>query len=197
MRHAPLTVRRWTREQYDRLVDAGLLHGELIELIGGQLLVAEPQGAYHASRIGAAGDTLRSAVPPGWLVRVQMPVALDDESAPEPDLALVPGTWADYDSSHPARPVLVIEVAESSLAFDRREKGSLYARAGLPDYWILNLVDRVLEVYRDPVRDAAASFGWRYGTVERMTPPAIASPLALPIVRIPVSAFLPQRAGVP
>ena len=119
-----------------------------------------------------------------------MPVALDDESAPEPDLALVPGTWADYAANHPARPVLVVEVAESSLAFDRREKGSLYARAGVPDYWILNLLDRVIEVYRDPVRDAAGPYGWRYGAVERLAPTAVASPLALPSVRIPVRALL-------
>ena len=190
MRQAPLTLRRWTRAEYDRLVDAGMFHGEPVELIGGQLMVAEPQGAYHSSGIGAAGDTLRSALPRGWLVRVQMPLALDDESAPEPDLALVPGTWADYTANHPARPVLVVEVAESSLAFDRREKGSLYARAGVPDYWILNLVDRVLEVHRDPAPDASAPYGWRYRTIESLTSTATASPLALPSVRIPVRDFL-------
>jgi Uma2 family endonuclease len=191
MRQAPLTVRRWTRAEYDRLVEAGVFHGEPVELIGGQLVVAEPQGTYHSSRIGAAGDALRAAVPPGWLVRVQMPVALDDESAPEPDLALVPGTWADYDARHPARPVLVVEVAESSLAFDRRDKGSLYARGGVLDYWILNLVDRVLEVYRDPAPDTSAPYSWRYRTVERLTAAATVSPLALPSVRIPVRYFLP------
>lgn len=191
MRQAPLTVRRWTREEYERLVNAGVFHGEPIELIGGQLVVAEPQGAYHSSRIGAAGDALRALLPPGWVVRIQMPVALDDESAPEPDLALVPGTWADYDTGHPGPPALVIEVAESSLSFDRREKGSLYARAGVPDYWVLNLVDRVLEVYRDPARDASSPHGWRYGTVERLTPVAALSPLALPSVRIAVQSFLP------
>jgi Putative restriction endonuclease len=171
-------------------VDAGLFHGEPVELIGGQLVVAEPQGTYHSSRIGGAGDTLRSALPPGWLVRVQMPLALDDESAPEPDLALVPGTWADYERIHPTRPALIVEVAESSLVFDRREKGSLYARAGVADYWILSLIERVLEVYRDPVPDTTAPYGWRYGTVERVAPLAVASPLALPSVRIPVRAVL-------
>ncbi len=191
MRQPPLTLRRWTREEYDRLVNAGLFHEEPVELIGGQLIVAEPQGTHHSSKLGAAGDALRTALPPGWLVRVQMPVALDDESAPEPDLALVPGTWTDYETSHPARPALVVEVAESSLAFDRREKGSLYARAGVPDYWILNLVDRVLEVYRDPTPDASAPYGWRYRVVERLTSTATASPLELPSVRIAVRDFLP------
>jgi Uma2 family endonuclease len=190
MKDAPLTIRRWTRAEYDRLVDLGVLHGEPVELIGGHLVVGEPQGSYHASRVGATGDVLRAALPPGWLVRVQMPVALDDESEPEPDLALVPGAWANYDADHPARPALVIEVAESSLAFDREDKGSLYARGGVRDYWILNLVDRVLEVYRDPGPDAAAPYGWRYRAVERLAPGAVVSLEALPAVRIPVDDLL-------
>ena len=191
LKQAPLTRWRWTRADYDRLVDTGVLHGEPVELIGGHLVVAEPQGSYHASRIGAVGDALRAVLPPGWLVRVQAPVALDDESEPEPDLALVPGTWADYDAGHPARPALVIEVAESSLAFDRADKGSLYARGGIRDYWIVNLIEAVLEVYRHPALDATAPYGWRYQTVERLAAPSVVSPLALPSVRLAVSDFLP------
>jgi Uma2 family endonuclease len=99
-------------------------------------MIAEPQGSCHFSRVGAAGDALRAALPSGWLVRVQIPVALDDESEPEPDLAVVPGTWADYETGHPSRPALMVEVAKSSLVFDRAEKGSPYARAGIADYWI-------------------------------------------------------------
>ena len=190
MRQAPLTIRRWTRAEYDRLVELGMLQGEPVELIGGQLVVAEPQGSYHASRIGAAGDALRAVLPPGWLVRVQMPVALDDESEPEPDLAVVRGAWADYDANHPVRPALVIEVAESSLAFDRRDKGSLYARGGVLDYWIVNLIDRVLEVYRDPGADAAARHGWRYRSAARLGPGEVASLLLLPSVRLAVSDLL-------
>ena len=161
-----------------------------MELIGGHLIVSEPQGSYHASRIGATGDVLRAALPPGWLVRVQMPVALDDESEPEPDLALVPGAWADYDRGHPARPALVIEVAEASLAFDREDKGSLYARGGIGDYWIVNLVDGVLEVYRDPAPDASAPHGWRYRAVERLEAGAAVSLAALPAVHLAVADLL-------
>src|SRR3990167_10219748 len=113
MRQAPLTLRRWTRAEDDRLAGLGVLHGEPVELIGGQLVVAEPQGSYHATAIGAVDDALRAALPPGWIVRAQMPVALDDESAPEPDLAVVAGVRADYRASHPPRPALALEVAES------------------------------------------------------------------------------------
>ena len=81
MKQIPLTLWRWTRAEYDRLV-------------GGQLVVAEPQGSYHASALGTAGDALRAVLPQGWPVRIQMPVALDDESESEPDLAVVTGTWS-------------------------------------------------------------------------------------------------------
>ena len=191
MRQAPLTLRRWTRAEYDRLVDLGVLHGEPVELIGGQLVVAEPQGSYHATAIGAVDDALRAALPQGWVVRAQMPVALDDESEPEPDVAVVPGERADYRADHPARPALVVEVAESSLAFDREDKSSLYARGGVHDYWIVNLVERVLEVYRDPGPDPTAPYGWRYRAVERLGPAAVVSPLALPSMRLAVSDLLP------
>lgn len=190
MKQAPLTLHRFTRIEFDRLVDLGAFHGEPVELIGGLLVVAEPQGSYHASTVGAVGDALRAVLPPGWLVRAQMPVALDDQSEPEPDLAVVPGAWADYRTDHPARPVLVIEVAETSLAFDRGEKASLYARGGVRDYWVVNLVDRALEVFRDPEPDRTAPHGWGYRTRERLGPAAVVSLLALPSVRVAVSDLL-------
>jgi len=90
-----------------------------------------------------------------------------------------------------ALPVLAVEIAESSLSFDRRQKGSLYARAGLGDYWIVNLVDRVLEVYRVPLADPAAPYGWRYAEVQTLSPGETASPLAAPAARVPVDDLLP------
>ena len=191
MGQPPLTLKRWSRDEYERLVDLGMLRGEAVELVGGQLLVAEPQSSSHASVLGRAGDALRAALGAGWVVRVQMPVALDDESEPEPDLAVVPGVWADYESRHPTTPALAVEVSETSLAFDRGEKAGLYARGGLRDYWIINLVDRVLEVYRDPAPDDGAPHGWIYRRVERLVAPAMVSLLANPDVRIPVGELLP------
>lgn len=106
-------------------------------------------------------------------------------------MAVVRGRPRDYREAHPSRPALVVEVAESSLTFDRNVKGSLYARAGVPDCWIVNLVDRALELHRAPIRDAAAPFGWRYGSVEVLTPDAPALPLARPEARIAVADLLP------
>src|SRR5262245_62383943 len=110
---APLTARRWKRVEYDRLVELGVFEGEPLELIGGQLIVAEPKGTYHTSAVTAAEYALRAVLPSGWIVRTQQPVSLDDESEPEPDLAVVPGRPGDYGHAHPARPPLAVAVAAS------------------------------------------------------------------------------------
>jgi Uma2 family endonuclease len=191
MAQAPLTVRRWTRAEYERLVELGLFERDPLELVGGQLIVAEPRSAYHASAIRRVDYALRGALPPGWIVSIQSPVSLDDESEPEPDLAVLPGRPGDHSTAHPSHPALVIEVAESSLTFDRRDKGSLYARAQLPEYWIVNLVERVLEVYRDPRPDPTAHYGWRYRSVATLTSPAVIVPVGVASVQIPVSDLLP------
>ncbi|RPH77419.1 MAG: Uma2 family endonuclease [Candidatus Rokuibacteriota bacterium] len=191
MAQAPLTVRRWTRREYERLVDLGAFEREPVELLGGHLIVAEPQESYHVTAVGMLGSRLASILPPGWIARVQAPLALDEESAPEPDLAVVRGTWADYRDAHPTSAALLVEVADSSLVFDRDQKGSLYARARVVDYWIVNLVDRLLEIYRDPGPDPAAPPGWRYRSRITLSPPAAVAPLALPAVRLSVGELLP------
>jgi Uma2 family endonuclease len=184
--------RRFSRAEYERLIELGVFQaGEPIELIGGELMVAEPQGAAHYTAIRKIAKALEAAFGRGWEVRTQGPIGLDDDSEPEPDVAVVPGSPDDYGRAHPSRPVLTVEVAESSLNIDRRHKGSLYARAGLPDYWVLNLIDRVLEVYREPVEDSTAPFGWRYARGEVLDVSARVAPLAAPASAILVSQLLP------
>jgi Uma2 family endonuclease len=187
MAQTPLTLRRWKRVEYERLVDLGAFDREPIELIGGHLIVAEPKGSRHATAVDAADETLRAVLPPGWVVRNQNPVALDEESEPEPDLAVVPGARGDYRQQHPSRAALVVEVAESSLAFDRTQKGSLYARAGVAEYWIVNLMDDVLEVYRTPAPDPAAPYGWAYAEREALPQTATIAPLAIPSAPVRVA----------
>jgi Uma2 family endonuclease len=190
MAQAPLTLRRWTRVEYERLVDLGAFTRDPVELLGGQLIVAEPQGTYHVTTVGMIGDRLVAALPPGWIVRLQAPLALDDESAPEPDLAVVQGTRADYRHAHPRGAALIVEVADSSLAFDREHKGSLYARAVAQDYWIVNLVDRVLEVHRDPGPEPSAPYGWHYRAVHVLRRGSTVTPLAWPSMSLPVAELL-------
>jgi len=188
----PIATKRWTRLQYDRLIECGVFQpDDRIELIGGELIVREPQRTSHATAIELAIDALRTAFGPGWRVRVQLPVALDDESEPEPDIAVVPGSPRDYLPRHPSSPVLILEAAESSLALDRQIKGSLYARAQIADYWIVNLVDHVLEVSRDPIADPASPHGWRYGSVTTLRVGDIVIPLAAPRSRVAVADLIP------
>jgi Uma2 family endonuclease len=185
-------TRRFSRAEYERLIELGVFQpGEEIELIGGELMVAEPQGAAHYTAIVKTARALTAAFGPGWYVRTEGPLGLDDDSEPEPDVAVVPGDPDDYGRTHPSRPVLTVEVAESSLAADRQRKGSLYARAGLSDYWVLNLLDRVLEVYREPAPDSAAPFGWRYTRSEVFGAAARVTPLAAPGSSVSVSQLLP------
>jgi Uma2 family endonuclease len=188
----PIRTRRWTRKEYERLGELGILHeDEPVELIAGQLMVAEPKGTPHTTAVRLTESALRLIFGDGWLVCTQDPVVFDDDSEPEPDVIVVPGTARDYLGQHPSHPVLVVEVAESSLVFDRRHKGSLYARAGFADYWIVNLVDRRLEVYRRPGADVSAEFGWRYLDVDVLGPGGSIAPLALPNTAIAVADLLP------
>ena len=188
----PVPTKRWARVEYERLVDLAVFQpGDRVELVGGQLVVREPQGGPHAVGVRLAEEALGRAFGAGWEVRGQMPVALDDESEPEPDVAVCAGSPRDYLAGHPTRPVLVVEVADSSLAFDREHKGSLYARARILDYWIANLADRVLEVYRDPIPSAAALYAWRFSTLLRLGAADVVTPLAALQSRIPIADLLP------
>ena len=191
MAQAPYTLRRWTRAEYERVVSLGIFNDQPLELIGGHLIVAEPKGTYHSTALGKTADVLHAVLPEGWIVRWQDPIALDDESEPEPDVAVVAGTRDDFRHAHPTQPALVIEIAESSLLFDRNQKGSVYARAGLPDYWIVNLIARVLEIHRDPVPDPSARYEWRYASVRTAAGSETVTPLALPTVHIAVADLLP------
>jgi len=191
-RDAPPRTRRWTRAEYDRLIALGVLdEDEPIELLGGEMVVKEPQGWPHATAVQLVQQALQRAFGKGWTVRPQLPIALDGESEPEPDACVVPGAPRDYRGGHPTGPALVVEVADDSLLRDRARKGSLYARAGIADYWILDLREAVLEVYREPVRSARSLYGWRYGRVERFGPKAAVSPLAAPRARVRVADLLP------
>jgi Uma2 family endonuclease len=178
--------------EYDRLIEAEILGSEdRFELLGGEMIVKEPQHSSHATSIRLVQRVLTAEFGSGWDVRAQMPVALDEESEPEPDISVVPGDPRDYRDAHPERPVLIVEVAVSRLRFDREQKGSLYARAGIADYWIVNIPDRRVEVYCEPMSDAAAPFGWRYGRSIALGPNERVSPLAASAAAVVIGDLLP------
>ena len=182
-------TRRWRRPEYERLVDLGIFVGERLELLDGVLVVREPQGSSHAAIVTQIGQVLAEAIGPGWHPRLQAPLALGEHSEPEPDVAIVTGRARDYIAAHPTTAVLVIEVADSSLRLDRRFKAEVYARAGLQEYWIVNLVDGALEVHREP--ELGADDLWHYRSIEVLRPLASVRPLAVPHAEISVADLLP------
>jgi Uma2 family endonuclease len=153
---------RWTRDRYDQLVESGLIADTHIELIDGELVEIEvTHSPRHATAIVRVTEALRRAFPQ-HLIRVQLPIAVTDRDEPEPDVAVVAGTADDYQTHHPASADLVVEVSETSLRYDRLEKAALYARAGIPVYWILDLLSDVVLVHRDPVAGQYGQVDTRY-----------------------------------
>jgi Uma2 family endonuclease len=148
----PFPVRRFTVAEYHQMIQTGILNEEdHVELLEGWIVPKMARNPPHDSVLDQAQEVIRARLPQGWRLWVQSAITTAD-SEPEPDLAVVPGPASRYRTRHPEPPevALVVEVAESTLAHDRLAKGRLYARAGLPLYWIVNLVDTQLEVYTDP-----------------------------------------------
>src|SRR5438093_9105865 len=145
---APERIRPLLRTEYDRLVESGAFDSERLELLDGMLVTMTPQDAAHAHTVQRLTEVLTVALRGRAIVRTQSPLALLDDSEPEPDLAVVP--LGDYSANHPARAYLVIEVAESSLRRDRLVKGPIYARAQVDEYWLVDLNLRAVEVHRNP-----------------------------------------------
>jgi Uma2 family endonuclease len=183
---------RIPRVRYERMVTAGAFGPEdRVELLDGVLIAHEPQSSRHASAVALTRAALEKAFGRGYHVREEKPLALDPLSEPEPDIVVIRGTPRDYRNAHPSTPLVVVEVADSSLRFDRRDKGGIYARAGVPDYWLLNLLDDVLEVYREPVRAPSSPSGFKYRSVKLLRRGATVSPLAAPRRRIRIADLLP------
>jgi len=148
----PLFMRRFTVEEYHRMIEAGVFaHDERFELLEGWIVAKKSRNPPHDVALDKSQDAIRSRLPAEWRVRIQSAITTDD-SEPEPDLAVVRGPAERYRAAHPAPSdiALLIEVAESSLGEDRGEKSRIYARAGVSAYWIVNLVQLRIEVYTDP-----------------------------------------------
>lgn len=184
----------WTREKYERATALGLLGPEdKVELIEGEIVQKMPQNDPHRSAIGAMQEVLGRIFPSGHWICIQLPLALGTKSMPEPDLAVVVGSWRDYTNGAPTAEEtrLVVEISDTSLLSDQTAKAAMYARAGIADYWIVNLPERVLEVYRQPGPDDDAPLGHAYRQFKRRTERDTISPLAAPMSVIAVGDLLP------
>ncbi|MEM7066407.1 MAG: Uma2 family endonuclease [Cyanobacteria bacterium P01_B01_bin.77] len=127
----------------------------------------------------------------GYYIRQQKPFVVSDISEPEPDVAVIVGQIRDFTDAHPTEAALFVEIADSSVTYDRTVKQSLYARVGVTDYWIVNLVDRQLEVYRQPVAEPDAKYGFCYAVSETYQAGQMVAPLAMSESAVAVSDILP------
>ncbi|PEN09609.1 hypothetical protein CRI93_02450 [Longimonas halophila] len=148
------SAHRWTRAQYEQMIEAGVFTpDQQVELINGSIVPMSPQNSRHAAVTTRLLRLLMDACPEGYHVRSQVPMALGADSEPEPDVMVVPGSNEAYIDAHPTTASLVVEVADTSLAYDREVKRTLYAGHGIPTYWIVNLSSSCVEVYTDPKDD--------------------------------------------
>jgi Uma2 family endonuclease len=176
---APL--RPLKRTEYDQLVDAGVFEGERVELLGGVLVTMSPQGAPHFWVIQQLQDILGQALAGRATVRTQGPLALSDDSEPEPDIAVV--ALGDYRREHPSSALLLVEVSRSSRRIDRA-KGRLYAAAMQPEYWIVDVERGTVEVHTEPGESG-------YGRLVTLRAGDELALTAFPDVRFPVASILP------
>jgi len=182
-------IRRWTLAEYYRAGEEGYFDRRRVQLIRGEVVDMPPHGHLHYLTLYYAKQAMDELFGPGFWVRMQGPVNVADDSAPEPDIAVVRGEPPQH-TDHPTTALLVIEVSHTTLARDRK-LDRLYAAAGVPEYWILDVRRRQLELHRHPVADAAVPDGFRYAEKRVLDANEYIAPLALPGKGILVSSLFP------
>ena len=184
---AAFTLRKWTVKEYHKLGEMGFFHPEeRVELLSGNIIKMSAKGTAHTSATRRTASVLRDLLGNQAAVYNKSPIALDDNSEPEPDIAVVRIDPFDYATHHPtpSEVYLIIEVADSSLTFDREIKAKAYARSGIADYWVLNVGDRQLHVFREPTEN-----GYQSEVILGET--ASISPIEFPAFNIAIQAMLP------
>ena len=173
------------------MAETGLLQpDERVELIDGEVIRMSPQDWLHSSAITLVNALLCRLYAEPYLVRVQLPLDGKPHSQPEPDFAVSDRSMLKL-RPHPRAPHLVIEVAQSSLRYDKEVKAHLYAWMGVPEYWVLNVIARELEVFTEPLADAQAPFGGRYRHHSDWKHGETVRALFAPEVEVPIEAMLP------
>lgn len=184
------TIRKWTKPEYHEAARLGWFDGQRVELIQGEVVEMPPQKDEHAMAVRLCEDAVRRAFGDGHVFCVQMPLDFGPGSEPEPDIAVVRGALRSV-KKHPKSAALIIEVSDTTLAYDRGRKASLYASRAIRDYWVVNLVDHCLEVHRRPVRNAASAFGFTYSDVKTYESGDSVVPLAAKRATLSVASLLP------
>ncbi len=187
----PVRPLRWTRDEYYRLAEAGFFDGKRVMLVDGEILTMVPHNESHAWGVVNTMNSLQARLGDGFTYRPQLPLNLGQASDPEPDVAVVAGPPPRRPAPHPTTALLVVEVADTSLAYDTGDKACLYAAGGVTDYWVIDLVHTRVVVFRDPRPDPAARFGHAYTSVLYRGPGDTVAPLAAPGSPVAVADLLP------
>ncbi len=177
---------RFSVEEYYRMAETGVLRPDArVELLGGEILDMSPIGPFHGGVVNHLGRLFNRLSRDRWLVAVQNPVHLDEHSEPQPDLMLLKPKPDDYKLRHPTPEdvLLLIEVADTTLDFDRTKKLPAYGHAGIVETWLVNLAEQTIEVYREPHLTG-------YASSAVLRPGAQAHPRTFPDVAVDVSVLM-------
>ncbi len=177
------TAKLWTVGEFHLLGELGLFEGRQAMLVDGTILEEGPRNPPHAIAVELATDVFRAIFGRGWRMRSQLPILLGQTTDPQPDFAFLRGSARDT-GEHPTTAELIVEISDAYLKYDTTEKADHYADAGIPEYWVLDLNNRQLLVFRDPSADGYAT---------QLTVPAdgTVSPLAAPDATIRIADLLP------
>ena len=192
MTTAQLPVRnrvKWTVEEFEHLTELGTFDGRRLELLDGEITDKMSQNQPHFNAVLLMQYKLLSLFGQGYLVLIQLPMHIGD-SKPEPDAAVIEGV-PQRELPIPSTALLVVEIADTTLDSDRDVKSHIYARAGIPDYWIVDINARQIEVRRDPRADPTKPLGWTYGSLQTLGETDSIAPLARPDASFPVFDVLP------
>jgi Uma2 family endonuclease len=180
-------LRLWTVQEYHRMAETGILgEDERVELLEGKIIWMSAKGTAHCSAVGRTYKLLEKLLGNQAWISIQDPIALNQRSEPEPDIAVVKIDSLDYADHHPTpnEVYLIIEVADTSLKFDCETKGKAYAQAGITDYWVLDVLNRQLYVFREPNEDG-------YQSQVILAEDGTISPKQFPNVQIRILEMLP------
>lgn len=182
---------RWTKAEYHKMAELGMFEGKRTEFLEGEIIEMPTMNSPHATGLTLTDNVLRTVFSSGFVIRNQMPLNFGDDFEAVPDIVVVKGNARDYLENHPAAADLVVEISDTTLNYDRSRKASLYAKFGIQDYWILNLKNQTLEVYRHPSKDENSFYGFSFEDKMTFGADEEVSPLAAPDAKIRIAELLP------
>ena len=198
-KEAPVALRRWTVEEYDAMLKNSILtERDRVELVNGQIIEMSPQNPPHAAATNRATNLCNTLFAGLALIRTQTPVVLNDNSQPEPDIAVVRRDDKEYSDSEALPPkadrhptanetFLIIEISDETIYFDLNEKALAYAKSGIEDYWIIDVRRRQVHILRQPVDGVYM----QKKTCKLITENSFETPLAFPNIKVLLLDLLP------